>query len=106
MDAIEHDDDIEWKLDPFERFDRTTPRIARLITSHDYVRGDACAPRAVRALCLEFIDIFSTAVRSLLAKVEPMVIEINRSEKRRATGFPNKTISYKNNEPFVVKLTL
>jgi hypothetical protein len=35
---------------------------------------------ALRALCREFIDIFSTAVRPLPAKVQSMVIEIDRTK--------------------------
>ena len=35
---------------------------------------------ALRALCREFIDIFDTAVRSTPAKVDAMVIEIDRSK--------------------------
>ena len=34
----------------------------------------------LRSLCREYIDIFSTSVRSLPAQVEPMVIEINRTK--------------------------
>ncbi len=53
------------------------PQVARWITRHDSLWGIACA---LRALCWEFIDIFDTAVRPLPAKVDAMVIEIDRSK--------------------------
>ena len=34
----------------------------------------------LRSLCREYIDIFSTSVRSLPAQVDPMVIEIDRTK--------------------------
>ncbi len=42
--------------------------------------GTPALQQALRALCREFIDIFSTAVRPLPAKVKSMVIDIDRSK--------------------------
>ena len=42
--------------------------------------GTPALQDALRALCREFIDIFDTAVRSTPAKVDAMVIEIDRSK--------------------------
>ena len=42
--------------------------------------GSPALQDALRALCREFIDIFDTAVRSTPAKVDAMVIEIDRSK--------------------------
>ena len=42
--------------------------------------GTPAIQEAQRALCREFIDIFSTAVRKLPAKVQSMVIEIDRTK--------------------------
>ena len=42
--------------------------------------GTPALQDALRALCREFIDIFSTAVRPLPAKVQSMVIEIDRTK--------------------------
>jgi hypothetical protein len=42
--------------------------------------GTPALQQALRALCREFKDIFSTAVRSLRAKVQSMVIDIDRTK--------------------------
>ena len=42
--------------------------------------GTPALQDALKALCREFIDIFDTAVRSAPAKVDAMVIEIDRSK--------------------------
>ena len=42
--------------------------------------GTPALQGALRSLCREFIDIFSTAVRSLPAKVKPILIEIDRTK--------------------------
>ena len=42
--------------------------------------GTPALQDALRALCREFIDIFSTAVRPLPARVQSMVIEIDRTK--------------------------
>ena len=41
--------------------------------------GPPAFQEQLRSLCREFIDVFSTAVRSLPAKVEPMVIDVDRA---------------------------
>jgi hypothetical protein len=45
-----------------------------------HFEGSPALQDALRALCQEFIDIFDTAVRPLPAKVDAMVIEIDRSK--------------------------
>jgi hypothetical protein len=42
--------------------------------------GSTWLQEQLRSHCREYIDIFSTSVRSLPAQVEPMVIKINRAK--------------------------
>ena len=42
--------------------------------------GTQALQGALRSLCREFIDIFSTAVQPLPARVKPMVIEVDRAK--------------------------
>jgi len=69
LDAVEDDDDIDWPEDPFDRPDSASPK-----------SPDELLAMIHRALSREFIDIFDTAVRPLPAKVDAMVIEIDRSK--------------------------
>ena len=68
LDVIADDDDIEGKTDQFEM----RPESANLETPDEII--------AMRSLCREYIDIFSTSARSLPAQVDPMVIEIDRTK--------------------------
>jgi hypothetical protein len=74
---IAEDDDIDWKTDPFEmRPDRVNPDTPYEIIAMIEFSGLPWLQEQLRSLCREYIDIFSTSVRSLPAQVEPMVIEI------------------------------
>ena len=76
------DDDIEWKPDPFEM----RPESANLESPDEIIvmitfeGSPELQEQQLRSLCREYIDIFSKAVRSLSAQVEPMVIEIDRTK--------------------------
>jgi hypothetical protein len=54
----------------------TPDKIIALIT----FAGSPELQEQLRSICREYIDIFSTSVRSLPAQVDPMVIEIDRTE--------------------------
>jgi hypothetical protein len=66
---MEDEDDFEGKEVPFDR-----TRIARSVTSHDFIRSDASVIERTEDPSK---DIFTTAVRPLLAKVKSMVIDID-----------------------------
>ena len=79
LDALE-DDDIEWPEDPFDRPDSANPKSPDELLAMIQFEGTSALQSALGALCREFIDIFDTAVRPLPAKVDAMVIEIDRSK--------------------------
>jgi hypothetical protein len=81
LDAIADDDDIEWKTDPFEmRPESANPETPDEIIAMITFAGSPELQEQLRSLCREYIDIFSTSVRSLPAQVDPMVIEIDRTK--------------------------
>ena len=80
LDALEDDDDIEWPEDPFDRPESADPKSPDELLAMIQFEGTPALQDALRALCREFIDIFDTAVRSNPAKVDAMVIEIDRSK--------------------------
>ena len=80
LDALEDDDDIEWLEDPFDRPESADPKSPDELLAMIQFEGTPALQNALRALCREFIDIFDSAVRSTLAKVDAMVIEIDRSK--------------------------
>ena len=81
LDPIADDDDIDWKIDPFEmRPDSVNPETPDEIIAMIKFSGSPWLQERLRSLCREYIDIFSTSVRSLPAQVEPMVIEIDRAK--------------------------
>ncbi len=80
LDVLEDDDDIEWPEDPFDRPDNANPKSPDELLAMIQFEGTPALQDALRALCQEFIDIFDTAVRSLPAKVDAMVIAIDRSK--------------------------
>ncbi len=54
----------------------------------------------LRSLCREYINIFSTSVRSLPAQVDPMVIEIDRTKwEVPRNRLPLDTILLKSKQP-------
>ena len=81
LDAIADDDDIKWKTDPFEmRPESANPETPDEIIAMITFAGSPELQEQLRSLCKEYIDIFSTSVRSLPAQVDPMVIEIDRTK--------------------------
>ena len=80
LDAMEDDDDIEWPENPFDRPHRAEPESPDELLAMIQFEDTPALQQALRALCREFIDIFSTAVRPLPAKVMSMVIDIDRSK--------------------------
>ena len=73
LDALEDDDDIDWPEDPFDRPESVNPKSPDELLVIIQFEGTP-------ALYREFIDIFDTAVRVLPAKVDAMVIEVDRSK--------------------------
>jgi hypothetical protein len=71
LDAMEDDDDRPHRAEP-ESPDELLATIQ--------FEGTPALQQALRALCRDFIDIFSTALRPLPAKVMSMVIDIDRSK--------------------------
>ena len=80
LDAVEDDDGIDWPEDPFYRPDSASPKSPDELLAMIPFEGSPALQDALRDLCREFIDIFDTAVRPLPAKVDAMVIEIDRSK--------------------------
>jgi hypothetical protein len=78
---MEDDDDIEWPENPFDRPHRAEPESPDELLAMIQFEGTPALQQALRALCREFKDIFSTAVRPLPAKVKSMVIDIDRSKR-------------------------
>ena len=80
LDAMKDDDDIEWLEDPFDRPQRAEPESPDELLAMIQFEGTPALQGARRSLCRDFIDIFSTAVRLLPARVKPMVIEVDRAK--------------------------
>ena len=81
LDAIADDDDIEWKKDPFEM----RPESENPVTPDEIIvmitfAGSPELQKQLRSLCIEYIDIFSTSIRSLPTQVDPIVFEIDRAK--------------------------
>ena len=74
LDAMEDDDDIEWPEDPFDRPHRAKPESPDELLATIQFEETPALQQTLRALCREFIGIFSTALRPLPAKV--MSIEV------------------------------
>jgi len=75
FDPIEDDDDIDWKHNPFdvdsvEGFEETPEQLMSQVT----FEGSPQLQTKLKALVLEFIDVFATKVRREPAAVEPMKI--------------------------------
>jgi hypothetical protein len=74
--AIEDDDEIQWKEDPFDRPRREEPESQDKLLAMIHLEGTPALQKILRALCREYRNIFSTALRPLSAKVNSMVIDI------------------------------
>jgi len=68
-DALEDDDDIEWSENLFDRPHRAKPESPDAFLAMIQFESTPALQQALRTLCREFIDIFSTVVRPLPAKV-------------------------------------
>ena len=80
LDAIEDDYDIEWSTDPFEDPDRVDRESEEELVALIQYAGPPELQAALRALCLEYSDIFVPSVRHLPAKVQSMVLDIDHSK--------------------------
>ena len=85
-----------WAVPGTQRGQVTGCRRGRWITRHDSLQD------ALWTLCWEFIDIFDTVVRPLPAKVDAMVIEIDRSKWE--TESHSVVILLKNSKRYAPKL--
>ena len=65
LDAIEEDDDIDWNTDSFEYTDRVDPESPQELVAMIQFAGPPALQEALRALCLEYSDIFATSVRRI-----------------------------------------
>ena len=77
LDPLEDDDDIEWKYNPFDADNvnesgETPEELLAKIT----FEGSEYLQTKLKALVLEFIDVFATKVRRTPADVEPMKISV------------------------------
>jgi hypothetical protein len=77
--------------DPFDRPENVNPKSPDEFLAMIQFEGTPALQDALRALCREFIDIFDTAVCSLPAKVDAIVIEIeiDHSKWELATHEPH-----------------
>jgi hypothetical protein len=71
FDLIEDDDDIDWTHNPFEQ-----------LMSQITFEGSPQLQTKLKALVLEFIDVFATKARHEPAAVEPMKIVIDEDKWR------------------------
>ena len=74
---------------PFDRPHRAEPESPDELLAMIQFEGTPALQGVLRSLRREFIDIFSTAVRPLPARVKPMVIEVD-GKKVHQSGL-NKT---------------
>ena len=83
MDPLEDDDDIVWKHNPYDadsvtESGETPEELMAKIT----FEGSPQLQTKLKALVLEFIDVFATKVRKVPADVEPMKIVVDREKWR------------------------
>jgi hypothetical protein len=86
LGTLEDDDDIEWKPDPFE----IRPDSVKLDSPDELLdticfEGSSEFQEKLRALCREYIDVFSTSVRRRPADVDPMEITVDRQKWKHPT---------------------
>ena len=83
LGTLEDDDDIDWKPNPFDiRPDAVNPETPDELLALIQFEGSPDFQEKLRSLCREFIDVFSTSVRSRPANVEPMEIVVDRLKWR------------------------
>jgi hypothetical protein len=75
FDPIEDDDDIDWKYNPFDvdSIDEVVETPEQLMSQITF-EGSPQLQAKLKALVLEFMDVFATKVRREPAAVEPMKI--------------------------------
>ena len=73
IESVDEDDEIECTEDPFDHKTQLASEDSAMI---DLIRieGPTSLQHKLRALCEEYVDIFSTAVRSEAADLPPMLI--------------------------------
>ena len=83
FDPIEDDDDIDWKYNPFDvdSIDEVIETPEQLMPQITF-QGSPQLQAKLKALVLEFIDVFATKVRLEPAAVEPMKIVIDEDKWR------------------------
>jgi hypothetical protein len=85
------------------RPDRVNPETPDEIIAMIKIPDSPLLQEQLRSLCRDLIDIFSTLVRSLPAQVEPMVIDIGRTNGHRyrsiSTASHLGTIPLKSKQP-------
>ena len=83
FDPIEDDDDIDWKYNPFDvdLIDEAEETPQQLLSQITF-EGSPQLQKRLKALVLEFIDVFATKLRREPANVEPMKIVIDEDKWR------------------------
>ena len=83
FDPIADDDDIDWKYNPFDvdTIDEVIETPEQLMSQITF-EGSTQLQTKLKALVLEFIDVFATKVRREPAAVEPMKIVIDEDKWR------------------------
>ena len=83
FDPIADDDDIEWKYNPFDvdTIDDVIETPEQLMSQITF-EGSTQLQTKLKALVLEFIDVFATKVRREPAAVEPMKTVIDEDKWR------------------------
>ena len=83
FDPIEDDDDIDWKYNPFDMdtIDEVIETPEQLMSQITF-EGSTQLLTKLKALVLEFLDVFATKVRREPAAVEPMKIVIDEDKWR------------------------
>ena len=83
LDPLEDDDDIVWKHNPFDAESVTeSGEIPEELMAMITFEGSPQLQTRLKALVLEFIDVFATKVRAVSADVEPMKIVVDREKWR------------------------
>ena len=81
LDPIEDDDDIDWKYNPFDvdLIEEAVESPEQLMSQITF-EGSPQLQKRLKALVLEFIDVFATKVRREPAAVDPMKIVIDEDK--------------------------
>jgi hypothetical protein len=78
LDAVDDNDEIEWKENPFECKDASSndSDVLELIQ----IDGPPSLQRKLRALCAEYRDVFATSVRDEPADIPAMTIKVDETK--------------------------